>query len=69
MIAEGDAMNRAIERLVNDIMTRDHVSRVEAERFVVLLLEEFRAVIAERAAPRRALAFDDPRVDAQLVAP
>lgn len=60
-------MEAAIERLINDIMTRDRISRAEAERFVILLLEEFRSVINERPSPRGEIARDGAEVPAATV--
>ena len=62
-------MDAANERLVNDIMLRDRISRAEAERFVILLLEEFRAVVNERHLPRGDFAVDGYRVEARPVSP
>jgi hypothetical protein len=65
-IAERDAMNTALERLVTAVMARDDIPRSEAQHFVVLLLEELREVIEERPVPFRDFTPDDYRVNAQL---
>jgi hypothetical protein len=65
-IAEGDAMNTALERLVTAVMARDDIPRSEAQHFVVLLLEELREVIEERPVPFRDFTPDDYRVNAQM---
>jgi hypothetical protein len=64
-IAEGDAMNSALERLVTAVMVRDDIPRAEAQHFVVLLLEELRSVIEERPVPRRDFTPDDYHTSAQ----